>query len=493
MTKFEQKFTIHPIGQGLFYSGEINVNNQVKFRMVFDCGSLPPSTGKDEVKYYRDTHFDTDKILDLLVISHFDADHINKIKVLLGADIKVKKLVMPFLNFEERLFLVARYLDSPEGSTIDDATDQIIDFILDPLAALAENFDGDTEYYFIVNDPNNPILPDEETLNDESPSGDNDGRFIFGFDNQAREILTHDDKKQLNLGKSTIGTGYKVLDSNKGKLSVPGRGMVLMDFLFYKINIGSSQNEFYKKVKEIFYAKCGVIADDDADEIMRKMLEKIKPMKGSTTVKGIFKEAINTLGITSFDITYTELYDLNTTALCMMHRNSINIFKLIGLRNKEEYHFFPHHYGGNITSINIIGNAHKRLEFRNHYPWYHIDHYVYHDGKINRFIYPNVLLTSDSLLKTETQLDGFFIKYKYYWDCFWLFQIPHHGSEKNADTKLLSKLADWQYNFINYGTVNNHDHPSGALIDDLISTGHSKKTLSNNEFQGLSFELFLEH
>ncbi len=492
MRKFEQKFTIHPVGQGLFYSGEIRFNNAVKFRMVFDCGSLPQNKSTNEVKYYRENNFNTDKILDLLVISHFDADHINQIKTLLGSDVKVKRLVMPFLNFEERLFLAARFIHNVHDSTESSEDDQTVNFILDPLTTLAENFGDDTEYYFIENDPDNPIPSDEESTNDDTTSEINEGRFVFGFDTNARIALTREEKSSLIPGRPIINTAYKVKDSNKGKLSVPDGRLIVMDFLFYKKNIGLLEDTFYKKVKEIFYAKCDIGSDDTEEVIMNKILEKIKPMKGSSQVEEIFREAVIMLGITSFTITKTELYDLNTTALCMMHRNLKSISQLIGLpRNTDTTYYYPRYANHNIYIINIMGITSKRIELS--YPSLYHHRYFRDEYSFYRSTFPNALLTSDSLLKTETDVNEFLNKYMYYWDYFWLFQIPHHGSEKNADKKLLSRLFYYQSNFINYGTDNSHGHPSGDLINDMISTGISQKLIPINEFHGVSFELCLEH
>lgn len=104
----KQEFIIHPVGQGLFYSGKISHENKIKFRMVFDCGSNTAGACQEEIEIYRDSDFLEEKVLDLLVVSHFDKDHVNQIENLLKGGIKVKKLVMPFLTFEERLFLVLK-------------------------------------------------------------------------------------------------------------------------------------------------------------------------------------------------------------------------------------------------------------------------------------------------------------------------------------------------------------------------------------------------
>lgn len=53
MKKIEQIFTIHPVGQGLFYSGKIIIDDKVRFRMVFDCGSDTSQAGQTEVVEYR--------------------------------------------------------------------------------------------------------------------------------------------------------------------------------------------------------------------------------------------------------------------------------------------------------------------------------------------------------------------------------------------------------------------------------------------------------
>ena len=180
---FNQEFTIHPVGQGLFYSGKITHNSEVKFRMVFDCGSLTSGAGQEEVELYRDADFLDKKVIDLLVISHFDRDHVYHIGKLLADGIKVKKLVMPFITFSERLFLVARYIDLNDGFNPDD--DFFIRFVIDPLETINENLDGDSEIFLIENGPDEPVTQTKESSTDTTePNNNNDIRFAFDFDNK---------------------------------------------------------------------------------------------------------------------------------------------------------------------------------------------------------------------------------------------------------------------------------------------------------------------
>jgi hypothetical protein len=73
------KFEYRPIGQGLFFTGKFkHVSSRKSFTMVYDCGHSTYSTNAS----YIDAEIDEfaseieDKI-DMLVISHFHADHVN--------------------------------------------------------------------------------------------------------------------------------------------------------------------------------------------------------------------------------------------------------------------------------------------------------------------------------------------------------------------------------------------------------------------------------
>lgn len=90
----------HTVGQGAFYSEEIDFGGKSPFVMVYDCGSLtmppkriggiPKSGSKLEKKIHSD--LGSSKV-NILFISHFDADHIN------GCDfLDPTTVVIPFIN-----------------------------------------------------------------------------------------------------------------------------------------------------------------------------------------------------------------------------------------------------------------------------------------------------------------------------------------------------------------------------------------------------------
>jgi hypothetical protein len=115
----EAKFTFHPVGQGLFYSGQIKDDNEKKFNFVYDCGrgnyTKAPKALEEVITSYK-TDFNITDSLDLLTISHFHNDHINGIEFLLSNYNDVKRVVIPYLSHLERLFLASSQYKSFNSS-----------------------------------------------------------------------------------------------------------------------------------------------------------------------------------------------------------------------------------------------------------------------------------------------------------------------------------------------------------------------------------------
>lgn len=85
---FSAKFRFNKVGQGCFYTGHLQYDNHHYF-MVYDCGvekTAPQKFIKGEVDKFADTLKKTnDENLNMLVISHFDTDHISHVKYLLDS------------------------------------------------------------------------------------------------------------------------------------------------------------------------------------------------------------------------------------------------------------------------------------------------------------------------------------------------------------------------------------------------------------------------
>ena len=96
----------YPVGQGFFSSQQILYGDK-KFTCVYDCGSVSEE-GDDLLDKYMDDLRKNTNTIDLLVLSHLDADHINGVKNLL-IKFNIKKIVIPYLNtFEKLLFLLGK-------------------------------------------------------------------------------------------------------------------------------------------------------------------------------------------------------------------------------------------------------------------------------------------------------------------------------------------------------------------------------------------------
>lgn len=91
--------SIHPVGQGGFVTEVIYFPAQVfedsvSYKIIYDCGSQTRGTLKPLI----DRLFPLDTEIDLLFISHFDADHINGLDHLLSRIKKIRCLVLPLFD-----------------------------------------------------------------------------------------------------------------------------------------------------------------------------------------------------------------------------------------------------------------------------------------------------------------------------------------------------------------------------------------------------------
>ena len=92
------RFSLEPVGQGLFYTGKIG-----NFNMVYDCGELNgPNKIVNLIKDYKNK-LGKSKI-DMLIVSHLHWDHVCGFEELMK-DIKVRYVFLPYLLPIQRLLL----------------------------------------------------------------------------------------------------------------------------------------------------------------------------------------------------------------------------------------------------------------------------------------------------------------------------------------------------------------------------------------------------
>ncbi len=133
------RYAFHPVGQGLFASGAIGncpsrwmgrEKGDVYFLWVYDCGTTSPQAVlKEALDLFAGEYVAKKQLLDLVVLSHFDKDHISGVVDLLGR-FEVDVLLLPFVPLAQRFMLAFH-----EGIAVDDA---LFAFFIDPVGYLNE-------------------------------------------------------------------------------------------------------------------------------------------------------------------------------------------------------------------------------------------------------------------------------------------------------------------------------------------------------------------
>ena len=119
--------TFHPVGQGLFTSGFITTcDSNPEFQWVYDCGT---SNSQKLIQRAVDglAHGITNEELQMVVLSHFDRDHINGLIILLDK-FKIKLLILPYIPLTERL--MQAFADGVDSQS------EEIGIYIDPIGAI---------------------------------------------------------------------------------------------------------------------------------------------------------------------------------------------------------------------------------------------------------------------------------------------------------------------------------------------------------------------
>lgn len=167
-----------PVGQGLYGSGLIQTASGGAFSWVYDCGTTSSQTLIDNALRRDESErisVGVEKI-DLVVLSHFDHDHISGFASLIAA-CPIKCLLIPYVPLWQRLVLAIK-----QGVSAEDPT---FLFFLNPVAYLRGIEGADIEHIVFVPagepndgaaapvDPEPPVLPEgEEGARSWPPVGD---------------------------------------------------------------------------------------------------------------------------------------------------------------------------------------------------------------------------------------------------------------------------------------------------------------------------------
>ena len=131
----------YPLGQGGFHAGTVEGDGSLRFTYVYDCGS---TNGYIEARDREIERYlgESNRLLDVLYLSHLHADHVNGIPKLLHAHsgVQVDTIILPLLDPASRLIAFARSLTEgalPKSMDDTEESDFYRSFIASPGDALA--------------------------------------------------------------------------------------------------------------------------------------------------------------------------------------------------------------------------------------------------------------------------------------------------------------------------------------------------------------------
>lgn len=117
------RFTFHPVGQGLFYTGELSCNphsweNPDGFNFIYDCGTESDNDILNKAIYkfclYKDK-------INLCVISHLHKDHYSGLEYLKSKGKKIEKIILPYLPYGSSyrnlrlVYITGQYFENQEN------------------------------------------------------------------------------------------------------------------------------------------------------------------------------------------------------------------------------------------------------------------------------------------------------------------------------------------------------------------------------------------
>jgi hypothetical protein len=413
---FDVTKVFHPVGQGLFSSATLSLSNSdgtVGYAWVYDCGT---HSAQGLVKREIARLAGWARALDLLVISHFDADHVSGVSRLIG-QMPTRRIMLPYMSLAQRLLLAFE-----QGFT---GADGLMDFYINPAAYLAaQATDPDIEFLFVPPstpdaspgppDPGRDPQPGDRSADDSGPSRKRrEGRLKDSVNrdrNPPRDI-----EEDLSAMREThTGTGH--MQSRISLLEKGGKIVVdvLWEFVPYNDPLPTPRH-FKAFVDEVARSRNDLMSA--ASHVDRELI-------------------LNQL---------KKVYDRHLQGSDKRNRGSLFLFE------------------GPIEATAQSVLAQKWPSTSHHYPWRLLLPVGVYQGT-SRF-----LMTGDGVLGKPAELSAL----EYYFgqarmgDILAL-QVMHHGSRKNWHPGLASQLAPGISVFCSDPNRRQPAHPDAEVVRDFL-------------------------
>lgn len=443
--KYEQKF--YPIGQGLFYSSSLYLNDNISANVIFDCGSENIELIKKEIDGFNKND------IDVLIISHLHFDHISGLEYLLK-NRKVNTVVLPYLFPKERILVQSLNYNKPEWYN---------EFLSNPYTYLNEK--ENIENVIIINgsDDENDYsenFPEEiPPLNDNLINEKSSIRIqLEDVEDETKKTIGETENLQFNRNLSFMKDKGYILISN-----------MYLSFFNYKINDNKKVRDFNTAI-----ARLGI---SDTKSALTQLLND-KTREQLKKSYEIIRKDINITSLAAYQ-------GFVLPSRKRRHSFSIRCF------NASQYDFFT-----DLICCKCDGfidghfHGHIRKDYKYKYK-FHFDCFCDCYKHCNCIKMIGTLLLGDIKLDYKTKKrKEMFIHFKKLLSSVKLVQLSHHGAENGWNVDLIKKIPNNSLYIASHRTTNKYHHPHKKVIMEL--TENNRKFISvtekNEYYSGIEFD-----
>ena len=406
----ETKFVFHGVGQGLFYSGEINLPKNGTLRFIYDCGSEDIRIINNSINRFKQDVEDNE--IDLLIISHLHSDHISGLDELFN-NFTIKEVILPYLYPKERILIALRRINMPTW---------YYDFLSDPAKYLFERGVKRTIVLGGEEGGEGKIPPEE--VSPSPPEGEAPSKLDIGElpdDKKLKEKIMRHDKNW----KSYIENNQLLVKNHSGYATALG----LWLFIFFNYKITPSALQDFERC----FVENGLEINDENTKSAIRDRRRLRDLKRCYTYLGRYLK-------NDFNNTSLVLYHgpagrpkIKTSFLCFcpccfynpcvwLHRiffRSIDSYFgqfLTGdIDFNMKYSELIRHYASYLKNISIAQVPHHgarknwNSSIISNIP--NCDFWIISAGFRNRYRHPSYKVIEDVCLKGK--------------ECFWINEISH--------------------------------------------------------------------
>ncbi|MED3786803.1 hypothetical protein P4576_05990 [Peribacillus frigoritolerans] len=461
--ELKNQFVFRGVGQGLFYTGKVG-----EFIFVYDCGSMSVkdlSYLNDSIEEFKEeVNSDT---LGLLVISHFDNDHVNGIPNLSKKFKKINTVVMPYIDPLSRLLVL---LNNPRQST------EYYQFLVDPITYLTSHFS--IKELIIMGEEN------EEGIR----SNDLDNVYPNDWVVPSGKLVKHFGSEDENFKGRLIETENLVIsDMGSNIYSHGNTGFLRLDtmwkFSFFNYDLNDESISLFKQK----LAEKGIYCSskNDLKSIVRdnSIMNNVKKCYNQfiKEVNTKFGKNIKDLNNTSLVLLHGPMNEENSD-ICYFHEPKRKLTKVINSRGFKKIIDDSNsvrtkkrrilNLKKRIDTIKITINYGKTRSF----------------GIVNRerflsykYNFNKTILFGD--LNVTKDLDQIQKHFGLELASVTTVLIPHHASKGYFNQEFIKLFSNWRRSVwvANYGVTNTYGHPNPELLEQLKDFEPMIKVALNNE------------